>query len=186
MLRIWTKTTVTGRKNANSKDKLLLETMFGHCYTLHTRMSRETHRERNEGPAVRCLPTLQVSSDIVGSSKSCLELYNYTTLAKKTPVTPSVTPLVNTVECCVHLQPGNEALFTTCLCPWSLFRLHGIWEVGTFWVNPNPTTNRPCQENQRPVCMWPYNVAPSTHPVLSSAYIYLTLSLFFHFHFQKS
>lgn len=24
-----------------------------------------------------------------GSSKSCLELYNYTTLAKKTPVTPS-------------------------------------------------------------------------------------------------
>lgn len=121
---------------------------------------------------------------IVESSKSCLELYN---LSKEKPCDSIwVWALVNTVECCVHFQPGNEALFTTYLYLWSLFRLHRTWEVGTFWVNPNPTTNRPCQENLRLGCMWPYNVAPSTHPVLSSAYIYLTLSLFFHFHFQKS
>lgn len=155
--------------------------MSGYCYALHTRTSRDTRRERNEGPAIHCLPTLQVSSDIMGSSKSCLELYNYTTLAKKTPVTPSefeyfLWTLWNAVfisslgmKLCSHHACVHEACLDF---------------TGHERLAPSESI-QPLQQTDhvRKTRDW---LAPSTHPVLSSACIYLTLSLFFHFHFQKS
>lgn len=127
----------------------------------------DTCRKRNEGPAVRCLPTFQVSSDIVGSSKSCLELYNYTTLAKKILVTPSESEHLWTLWNAVFISSLGMKLCSQHACVHEAC----LDFTGHERLALSESIQPLCQENQRRVCMWPYNVAPSTHPALSSACI---------------
>lgn len=160
--------------------------MFGHCYALHTRTSRDTCRKRNEGPAVCCFPTFQVSSDTVGSSKSCLELYNYTTSAKKTPVTPSESEHLWTLWKAVFISSLETKLCSQHACVHEAcldFTGHERLALSES-IQPLQQTDHVRKTRDQFACdpiTWLRQHIRCYHP-----HVFITLSLFFHFHFQKS
>lgn len=107
VLRIWTKSPVSRKKNVNGKDKLLLK----HAWTLSR--SAYTHKQRKmQGKKWR--PCRTMSPYILGliwhRRRLPEAVWNYTTLTSKGNSFKQLwVPALVNWHCCVCLQAGNEA-----------------------------------------------------------------------------